>query len=162
MLNCQAPAQLLPMAAQWLPAVAAVDAAAQAHPWTQRQFADALASGYHGAMLVRHGEVLGFFVAMQAVDEVHLLALSVAPQHQGLGHGRCLLHALHEWARQVAAHTLWLEVRSSNARARSLYEGAGFVAVGQRKDYYPVGPGVREAAVLMCKDLCKDLAGGTA
>ncbi len=67
----------------------------------------------------------------------------------------CLLHALHEWARQVAAHTLWLEVRSSNARARSLYEGAGFVAVGQRKDYYPVGPGVREAAVLMCKDLCK-------
>ena len=112
-------------------------------------------------MLVRHGEVLGFFVAMQAVDEVHLLALSVAPQHQGLGHGRCLLHALHEWARHVAAHTLWLEVRSSNARARSLYEGAGFVAVGQRKDYYPVGPGVREAAVLMCKDLCKDLAGGT-
>ncbi|HRF21766.1 MAG TPA: GNAT family N-acetyltransferase, partial [Comamonas denitrificans] len=116
MLDCQAPTQLLPMAAQWLPAVAAVDAAAQAHPWTQRQFADALASGYHGAMLVRHGEVLGFFVAMQAVDEVHLLSLSVAPQHQGLGHGRCLLHALHEWARQVAAHTLWLEVRSSNAR----------------------------------------------
>ena len=67
------------------------------------------------------------------------------------------MHALNEWAGQVAAHTLWREVRSSNARARSLYEGAGFVAGGQRKDYYPVGPGVREAAVLMCKDL----AGGT-
>lgn len=153
MLDCQAPAQLLPMTSDWLPAVATVDAAAQGHPWSVRQFADALASGYHGQVLVRNGEVLGFFLAMQALDEVHLLSISVAPQHQGLGHGRLLLQTLFAWARQVAAQTLWLEVRSSNARARSVYEGCGFAAVGQRKDYYPVCPGVREAAVLMCKDL---------
>ncbi len=151
MLECQAPAQLLPMTAPWLPAVAALDAQAQAHPWTQRQFADALDAGYHGQVLVRNGALLGFFMAMQAVDEGHLLCISVAPAYQGLGHGQTLLHALDGWAASIAAQSLWLEVRQSNARARSLYQHHGFSEAGQRKDYYPVEPGVREAAIVMCK-----------
>lgn len=153
MMECQAPAQLLPMTPQWLPAVAAVDAAAQPHPWTQRQFADGLTSGYHAQVLVRTGELLGFFMAMQAADEAHLLCISVAPAHQGQGHGRLLLQALEAWAVQIAAQSLWLEVRSSNDRARSLYLHCGFAEVGQRRDYYPVAPGVREAAILMRKDV---------
>ncbi len=160
MMECQAPAQLLPMEPQWLPAVAAVDAAAQAHPWTQRQFADGLASGYHAQVLVRTGELLGFFMAMQAVDEAHLLCISIAPLHQGQGHGRLLLQALEAWAAQIAAQSLWLEVRSSNDRARSLYQHCGFAEVGQRRDYYPVSPGVREAAILMRKDLATLQPGG--
>ncbi len=93
-------------------------------------------------MLVRHGEVLGFFVAIRRRSMRCICSRSASPPSaQGLGHGRCLLHALHEWARQVAAHTLLAgSARSSNARARSLYEGAGFSAVGQRERLLPRRP----------------------
>lgn len=152
--SAQAPTQLLPMTADWLPAVAALDAQAQAHPWTLRQFSDALEAGYHGQVLVRAGELLGFFMAMQALDEGHLLCISVAPAHQGQGHGHALLLALHGWAVQHGATSLWLEVRAGNQRARHLYEHHGFAQVGERKNYYPCDGGRREAAIVMCRLLC--------
>lgn len=152
--DAQAPTQLLPMTADWLPSVAALDAQAQPHPWTLGQFTDALKAGYHGQVLVRAGELLGFFMVMPALDEGHLLCISVAPAHQGQGHGKALLQALNAWAAQCGATSLWLEVRASNQRARALYERQGFTQVGQRKNYYPCADGQREAAIVMCKLLC--------
>lgn len=154
MLICQAPAQRLPMTAQWLPAVAALDAQAQRHPWSLRQFTDSLQAGYHGEVLVRHGELLGFYMAMQAVDEGHLLCISVAPAQQGQGYGQCLLAALQEWADGLQLQSLWLEVRASNSRAHSLYLHHGFIEAGRRKHYYAAQPAGREDAVVMCKILC--------
>ena len=149
-----APPRLQPLSADWLPAVATLDAQAQAHPWTLRQFSDALAAGYHAEVLVQaDGTLLGFFIAMQALDEGHLLCISVAPAHQGQGHGQRLLHALQDWAQRQGITALWLEVRASNARAQALYTRHGFEAVGQRKNYYPCGAGAREAAIVMCQTL---------
>ena len=154
MLICQAPAQRLPMTEQWLPAVAALDAQAQHHPWSLRQFTDSLQAGYHREVLVRHGELLGFYMAMQAVDEGHLLCISVAPAQQGQGYGQCLLAALQEWADGLQLQSLWLEVRASNSRAHSLYLHHGFIEAGRRKNYYAAQPAGREDAVVMCQILC--------
>jgi ribosomal-protein-alanine N-acetyltransferase len=60
-----------------------------------------------------------------------------------------LLNSLHHWARSVGAGWVWLEVRMSNQRAIRLYQRNGYSVVGQRKNYYPVGPAEREDAVVM-------------
>ena len=110
---------------------------------------DALHSGYQAQMLVANGTLLGYFVAMKGVDEVHLLNITVAPEFQGQGWSRVLLDALALWARGAGAQWLWLEVRVGNARAVSVYEAHGYRRVGLRKGYYPAGLGQREDAIVM-------------
>jgi ribosomal-protein-alanine N-acetyltransferase len=132
-----------------LNAVLAVEQSAYAHPWTRANFADALASGYPAQVLMAGDTVLGYFVAMKGVDEVHLLNITVAPSHQRQGWAMVMLDALAIWARGQHALWLWLEVRSGNLRARQIYEAHGFRRVGLRKAYYPAGHGQREDAIVM-------------
>lgn len=129
--------------------VAAIECQAYDHPWTRGNFADSLRSGYQAQLLEAGGIVLGYFIAMKGVDEVHLLNITVAPAHQRQGWGRVMLDALAVWARGQRAQWLWLEVRASNARAQRIYERHGYRRVGERKGYYPAGQGRREDAVVM-------------
>lgn len=139
-----------PLNVLWLDALLPVEQQAYSHPWTRGNFIDAMAAGYECQLLVDdRGELLGYFVAMTVLDEVHLLNITVAPAHQRQGWARILLDALALWARQRQAQWIWLEVRESNARARSIYAAHGFQEVGLRKNYYPMHDGPREHAVLM-------------
>ena len=120
------------------------------HPWSRANFQDAMSAGYETQLLLNHDhELLGYFVAMTVLDEVHLLNITVSPAHQGKGWGKLMLDALALSARQKNAQWIWLEVRSSNERARKIYTHNGFIEVGQRKNYYPSTHGPRENAVLM-------------
>lgn len=144
--------QWVPMAVGHLDAVLAIETAAYAVPWTRGNFIDSMASGYDTWLLVdAQRSLLGYFVAMEGVDEMHLLNLTVAPERQGQGLARCLLERLVELCHDRGAGDLWLEVRDSNARARLVYERFGFRQVGLRRGYYPQPPGVagREDAVVM-------------
>ena len=138
-----------PLLAQQLDRVLAVEARAYAHPWSAANFLDALQSGYQAQVLVADSTVIGYFVAMQGVEEVHLLNITVAPEYQRQGWSRVMLDALTLWARGKAAHWVWLEVRRGNVRALTVYEAHGFRQVGVRKQYYPAGNGVREDALVM-------------
>ncbi|MEG3003027.1 MAG: ribosomal protein S18-alanine N-acetyltransferase [Comamonas sp.] len=144
---------LIPLQPDWLERVVAVEAAAYPHPWTPGNFRDALASGYQAQMLVQGERLLGYFVAMQVLDEVHLLNIAVAPEVQGQGCARLLLDTLDHWSRLQSAKWLWLEVRESNTRARAIYERHGYRQVGARKRYYPVHHGERETAIIMSMPL---------
>ncbi|QNP47567.1 ribosomal protein S18-alanine N-acetyltransferase [Diaphorobacter aerolatus] len=132
-----------------LEALLEVEESAYSHPWTRGNFIDAMASGYQMQLLLNDEALLGYFVAMQGVDEVHLLNITVAPDHQRKGFAHLLLQALVLWARSQNAQWLWLEVRVSNTRAREIYEKFGFRRVGERKRYYPADMGEREDAVVM-------------
>jgi [ribosomal protein S18]-alanine N-acetyltransferase len=146
----QAPeAQFEPLTLSRLADVVHVEKLAYAHPWNEANFRDAIQAGYQAQMLTAAGEVLGYFVAMKGVDEVHLLNITVAPQYQGQGWARLMLEALAIWARGDGAQWLWLEVRVGNLRAMRVYERHGFRRVGQRKAYYPAGFGKREDAIVM-------------
>jgi [ribosomal protein S18]-alanine N-acetyltransferase len=142
-------AQFEPLSEARLDEVAAIERQAYDHPWTRGNFADSLRSGYQAQLLDADGVVLGYFIAMKGVDEVHLLNLTVAPPHQRQGWGRTMLDALAVWARGQGAQWLWLEVRASNVRAQRIYEQHGFRRVGERRSYYPAGHGRREDAVVM-------------
>ncbi len=133
--------------------VMVVEHQAYAHPWSDANFKDALQSGYQAQMLKADGELLGYFIAMQGVDEVHLLNITVAPAYQGQGWARLMLDALALWARGQGAQWSWLEVRVGNQRAMQVYQSHGFRRVGHRKAYYPAGAGQREDAVVMSMKL---------
>jgi [ribosomal protein S18]-alanine N-acetyltransferase len=142
-------AQFEPLTEARLDEVVAIERRAYDHPWTRGNFSDSLRSGYQAQLLGAGGVVLGYFVAMKGVDEVHLLNITVASEHQGQGWGRVMLEALALWARGQGAQWLWLEVRASNARAQRIYEHHGYRRVGERKGYYPAHHGKREDAVVM-------------
>jgi ribosomal-protein-alanine N-acetyltransferase len=147
--NRQPEARFEPLLVDRLEEVLRVEQRAYALPWSRANFIDALHSGYQAQMLVADGFLLGYFVAMKGVDEVHLLNITVAPEYQGQGWSRVLLDALAIWARGQAAEWLWLEVRVNNLRALHVYEAHGYRRVGLRKDYYPALHGKREDALVM-------------
>ena len=141
-------AVLQPMQESDLEAVIAIEQVAYSHPWTRGNFRDALASGYWAQCLRVQDELLGHVVAMEGVEETHLLNITVAPARQGQGWAHMMLDALCLWSRRQGAQWLWLEVRESNQRALHVYERYGFRRVGVRKGYYP-DHGRREDAVVM-------------
>lgn len=76
------------------------------------------------------GTRVGFAVlaGLEVRDSLELRRMVVAPAHRGKGWGRELLHTVVGWAYgHHSARTVWLDVKSHNHRARSLYESAGFV-----------------------------------
>jgi len=142
-------ARLEPMTDAWLEAVGVIERSAYSHPWTRNNFLDSLLAGYHCQMLVAGEQVLGYFVAMKGVDEVHLLNITVAPAFQRQGWAPLMLEALAGWSRGQGAQWLWLEVRESNQRALDIYTRHGFRRVGLRKGYYPAEGRAREHALVM-------------
>ena len=142
-------ARFEPLTEARLDEVIAIEDLAYEHPWTRGNFIDSLRSGYQAQLLGAGDTVLGYFIAMKGVDEVHLLNLTVAPAYQGQGWGRVLLDGLALWSRSQGAQWLWLEVRASNERAQRIYERHGYRRVGERKGYYPAAGRQREDAVVM-------------
>ena len=138
-----------PLLLHRLSEVLLIEQSAYAHPWTLVNFRDTLTSGYQTQLLTAGGTLLGYFVAMKGVDEVHQLNITVAPGYQRQGWARVMLDALALWSRGQGAQWLWLEVRTGNLRAMQVYESHGFRRVGQRKAYYPAANGKREDAIVM-------------
>ncbi len=134
---------------EYLDAVLRVEQQSYAHPWLRSNFDDSLKSGYQAQLLMADATLLGYFVAMKGVDEVHLLNITVAPDYQRQGWAQVMLDALALWAKGQGAEWLWLEVRAGNVRAIEVYEAHGYRRVGQRKNYYPSGHGQREDALVM-------------
>jgi ribosomal-protein-alanine N-acetyltransferase len=140
-----------PMTESRLDEVVAIERRAYGHPWTRGNFSDSLRSGYQAQLLCAGDVVLGYFVAMQGVDEVHLLNITVDVRYQGQGWGRVMLDAISLWARGQNAHWVWLEVRTSNERAQQVYERYGYRRVGERRNYYPAEHGREDAIVMSYK-----------
>ncbi|MBE7367354.1 ribosomal protein S18-alanine N-acetyltransferase [Ramlibacter pallidus] len=140
-----------PMTEARLDEVVAVERRAYAHPWTRGNFADSLRSGYEAQLLCAGEVLIGYFVAMRGVDEVHLLNITVDSAYQGQGWGRVMLDALALWSRGQGAQWLWLEVRTSNVRAQHVYQRYGYRRVGERRNYYPAEQGREDAIVMSYK-----------
>lgn len=130
--------------------VMAIERQAYPVPWTHGNFVDSLAAGYAAEVLRgARAELLGYWLAMPGVDEMHLLNITVAPAWQGRGLAVAMLDRLVAHCGRVGMTQLWLEVRVSNERARDVYRRYGFAEVGRRRAYYPVQQGPREDAILM-------------
>lgn len=141
-----------PMTGADLDAVMAIENRIYEFPWSRGNFSDSLDSGYR-AWLARSGdELVGYGVVMLALDEAHLLNISVVPERQGRGLGSQLLEHLFDDVRRCGVVRMLLEVRPSNTSGLRLYDRYGFAEIGRRRGYYPVSSG-REDAIVMARDL---------
>lgn len=108
-------------------------------PWPARAFRHALATPHNHYVAARAaGRLVGYAgIARLGRDEpfeYEIHTVGVEPAYRGRGIGRRLLEDLLAFA---AGGPVFLEVRTDNDAAISLYESAGFARIGLRKRYYP-------------------------
>ncbi len=139
------------MQADDLPQVMEIERQSNSHPWTERNFQDAMTSGYLCLVAREHGSICAFAIARLLLDEAELLLIAVTPAERRQGIAALLWNELSLRLRASGARLIHLEVRRSNEIAQRFYASRGFVSVGSRQRYYPSGAhgGDREDAVLM-------------
>lgn len=122
--------------------------------WSAHAFSDLLnMPGASCAIAFEHNEALGFVLMRRAADEAEIITIATRPSAQRRGVAKALLD--HQFTELSAAGVslAFIEVAQSNAAARALYVSFGFMEAGTRRDYYERGPGQREDAIVMRKDL---------
>ncbi|HVQ52978.1 MAG TPA: ribosomal protein S18-alanine N-acetyltransferase [Mycobacterium sp.] len=107
-------------------------------PWPARAFLAELEAKHNHYVAARADDKLVGYGGIARLGrkkpyeyEIHTIGVDAAYQGQGIG--RQLLTALLEYAN---GGTIFLEVRTDNEAAISLYESVGFVRVGRRRRYY--------------------------
>ncbi len=134
--------------------VLAIERVSYPNPWTREMFSEELDNRLCHIFVCREEEteenaVLGYVCFWLFLGEMHLLNLSVHPDHRRRGTGRRLLvHAL-DYSSARGAKVGFLEVRKSNRAARTMYEQYGFTEIGVRPRYYEDG----EDAVVMLLEI---------
>ncbi|MDB5729883.1 MAG: rimI [Noviherbaspirillum sp.] len=137
-----------------LPDVLAIENDIYPYPWTRGNFLDSLYSSYETWILRDgNGSLAAYFLMMYAVDEAHLLNITVRRGLHGKGIGRMQLDKVKALAREHGMTSILLEVRPSNLRAMQIYERYGFLQIGKRKGYYPAANNMREDAIVMRLEL---------
>ena len=157
----------LPMQPTDLDEVLAIEAVSHLHPWTRGNFSDSLTAG-HWAYCIRpqvdqaiKGSYLdpqvlwAYCILYPAVDELHLLNITVSPKLRRLGLAARMMNAIEAVAVQQQMPRVILEVRPSNSAAVNLYQAIGYEQIGTRKNYYPANQdtGLREDAAVMAKSI---------
>jgi [ribosomal protein S18]-alanine N-acetyltransferase len=107
-------------------------------PWPARVFMAELEAKHNHYVAARADDKLVGYGGVSRLGrkkpyeyEIHTIGVDAAYQGQGIG--RQLLTSLLEYA---DGGTIFLEVRTDNEAAISLYESVGFVRVGMRRRYY--------------------------
>ena len=77
------------------------------------------------------------------VDEIHLLAIVLAPDWRGKGLSAGLLGRCLAWCQIHKLGAMTLEVKWNNEPALKLYSRFGFTTVGKRENYYRDGSDAR-------------------
>ena len=93
--------------------------------------------------------VAGFCAFWRVAEQIHINNLAIRPELRRQGLGSRLLQEVIAEAARLGADRATLEVRRSNVAAQKLYERAGFVQAGVRRNYYTQP--VEDALVLVLK-----------
>jgi len=118
--------------------VVAIELESFGDPWPRAALLSELQQDRMRVPLVaeRDGCILGYVMAWQVVDQLHILNLAVSPRQRRNGVGTRLLQACLEAAAARGLRTATLEVRPSNAAAQAFYRHHGFRESGRRRRYY--------------------------
>jgi ribosomal-protein-alanine N-acetyltransferase len=118
--------------------VAEIEQQSFSDAWTPGAFHELLGRGYARLRVAEDtaSMVQGYCVLLRAADEGEIANICTAPEVRGGGVGGRLLDDALIAADASASSAVYLEVRTSNQAARTLYESRGFRLVGRRRSYY--------------------------
>jgi len=132
-------------------AVAALEAENFSRPWSYDAFLKTLSDENYIVIIAKDTDaLLGYCVLLCTGEEADITNVCTAPKARGKGVATGMLTALMEAGKSRGVTEFFLEVRESNAPARSLYTKLGFEEIGLRKNYYE---DPKEHAVLMKKGI---------
>jgi ribosomal-protein-alanine N-acetyltransferase len=145
---------LLELSESHIDQIMRLENAAHSHPWSVAIMSGAI-SRHLGIGLCRidteEFDLIGFALVSVVLDEAELLNFVIDPALQGQGMGSIFVESVIDEV-TIKAKRFYLEVRQSNIPAIRLYENAGFVEAGVRRNYYPTKAG-KEDAILMAMEL---------
>lgn len=116
---------------------AAIEAEVFSIPWSAQGFADALGLDYtlfYAACV--DSSLAGYCGIYLAADEGEITNVAVSYRYRRFGIARALVQHTLLQAQAKGIRRIFLEVRSSNEPAISLYTKLGFQVKGQRKNFY--------------------------
>jgi ribosomal-protein-alanine N-acetyltransferase len=140
-----------------------VEQTSHLHPWSRGNFLDSITAGHWTYCVREVGDpkrwLWAYCVLLPAVDDLHLLNITVNASIRRQGIGLRVMDAIAAIAKNMAIPRVLLEVRPSNRAAIALYERAGYQLLATRKGYYPVesGSDQREDALVMIKPIHQSL-----
>ena len=106
-------------------------------PWSYRDVVDLIST--EGAMCfsaVDEGRVVAYVIGRIIPPEGEIYRVAVSPEYRRRGIAYRLLDYAMKTSRGAGLECAFLEVRSQNTAAISLYTAYGFSEVGRRRDYY--------------------------
>ena len=129
--------EILPMQVRHVPQIAALERLCFSDPWNEAAVGGELENPLSLWLVAeRNGAVLGYVGSQMVPPEADMMNIAVAPEARRQGIAEALIGELICRLSVNGVTSLSLEVRASNAAARSLYEKLGFRQVGLRPNYY--------------------------
>lgn len=137
----------LPLTAEFLPDVAALDQRCFGGLWSLDNYQRELESPNSDLIILVASSsnppikktVVGLGCLWAILEEAHITILAVDPSYQGQGLGKWILYELLATAQRRGLERATLEVRASNTVALHLYGKLDFRQAGLRRHYYPDG-----------------------
>ena len=120
-----------------IPAVAEIERECFSSPWSEATLCSELQNplnDFFGAF--SDGELAGYIGFQTVAGETSVFNVAVEKRFRRKGIGKALVEKMIFEAKALGAKVIFLEVRAGNLAAINLYEKAGFVFFGIRKDYY--------------------------
>ena len=129
--------RVVPMAAEHIPALAALEKECFADPWSENGLAEELDNPCaHFLVAEHHEEVWGYMGTHIVADEMSITNIAVKTEFRRHGVARALLQEAYMLACNKGLSRITLEVRVSNEAAIRLYESMGYVKDGIRPRFY--------------------------
>ena len=143
--------QIVPMSADHLDEVAALEQICFSDPWSRNLLAEELDNALSAFLVALDGDgrVAGYAGLQVILDEGTITNIAVRPDCRRQGVAGKLLQVFLDFARGNRLAFLTLEVRASNYDAIALYGSRGFRSAGRRKNYYRQP---QEDAIIMTKE----------
>lgn len=119
--------------------VHAVDQASFSAPWSKETYKREITDNRyaHYFVIEADGEVVGYAGLWLVMDDAQITNIAITPKFRGYKIGEKLFGYVVQYAINLGAKRLSLEVRKSNKVAQNMYRKFGLVSGGVRKNYYP-------------------------
>ena len=129
--------KIVPMTEAHVAAVAKLEAACFADPWSENSVASELKNPLSlWLVAVEEDTVVGYVGSQTVMGETDMMNVAVHPNCRRRGIAKGLLEALTRTLKKLGSRSLTLEVRASNEPAITLYTEFGFLEAGRRRNYY--------------------------
>ena len=130
------PLSLVALTKEHLPALAEIEQASFAEPWSENAIAVLLEEQNFGVVAELDGRAVAYGGITCVLDEGSVTNIATLPEHRGKGFGHAVVRKMLEEATRRGILSVFLEVRPSNAPALALYRAEGFTECGRRKNFY--------------------------